>query len=88
MQKNESQATAIARLEERMKTNNEMTLELLNIIKGNNGSGLMTKVAILETHPENCPLKTTVKWHTWAIRAIYAAPVVYFITYFVKGVMG
>ena len=64
----------IARIDEKLKMNIDLTSELLDIIKGDRG--LVTKVALLEKHPETCPLQTTVKWHTWAIRSIFALPVI------------
>jgi len=37
---------AIAEIKGTLKTNTEMTHELLKIVKGDNGEGLMTKVAL------------------------------------------
>lgn len=70
----ESVDVVIARIDERLNTNIELTSELLAIIKGEHG--LVTRMAIIEKHPETCPLGTTIKWHTWAIRSIFALPVI------------
>jgi len=47
--------------------------QMLKILQGDNGQGLMTRVALVEEHPENCPAKTSIKWLTWGFRLIVAA---------------
>ena len=69
----ESTETIIARMDERLKTNNDMTIELLKIVKGDNGEGLMTKVAVISKEQETCPAKISVRWLTWGFRSIALA---------------
>jgi len=73
----ESIETIIARMDERLKANNDMTLELLKIVKGDNSQGLITRMAIVEQQQGNCPkvqqAVTSIKWLTWGFRVITAA---------------
>ena len=73
----ESTETIIARIDERQKANNEMTHELLRIVKGDNGEGLTTRIAKIEQTQGNCPqvqsARDSIKWLTWGFRMIVGA---------------
>ena len=70
----ESLETIMARFDERQKANNEMTLELLRIVKGDNGEGLSTRVSKIEQTQENCPkiqeVRSSLRWLKWGFRLI------------------
>lgn len=76
----------LARIEERVKNNNEIGSELLRIVKGDNGSGLVTRVAILEQHPGNCPHKSSISWLKWGLRAFYGSALLGVVVYIVRSI--
>jgi len=95
----ESLETIIARIDERQKaqiqlqeTQNAMTSELFKIIKGDNGEGLMTKVAKTELVQKNCPkpqvdrISSSVKWLIWGFRVIVVAIIGGFFWFIRSGV--
>lgn len=66
----------IARIDEKLEANNRATFELLKIVKGDNGQGLCTRVALLEQTAETdiqCPNNDSVRWLTWGFRSIMVA---------------
>ena len=41
-----------------------------------NANGLMTRVALLEKHPEACAAAAASKWHSWGLRGIYGSLII------------
>jgi len=93
----------VAVLVSELRHNTDLTVELLRIVKGDNGSGLVTKVALLEqgfqdqeedyteklnTHIANCPVKTDVKWNTWGVRILYGSGVLGLLVWLVRDFLG
>jgi 5'-3' exonuclease len=84
----ENLETQVAVLTNELKHNNALLGELLKIVKGDNGCGLMTRVAIIEKHPQNCDTRTSVRWLTWGVRGIYTIIILAFIAAWISKVAG
>jgi hypothetical protein len=82
----EAMDVVVARIDERLEANINLTKELLKIVKGDNGHGLVTRMTLMEEHPKTCPVQTSVRWLIWAVRAIVVIPVVIMISYYVEKV--
>lgn len=67
----------LTRIETIVKGHTDMLRDLTKSIQGDaNVNGLMTRVAILEKHPETCSLITSSKWLSWGLRGIYGSFIV------------
>lgn len=67
----------LTRIETLVKGHTGMLEDLTEAIRGKgNEDGLMTRVALVEKHPETCSAVTASSWHSWGLRGIYGSLII------------